>query len=91
MVHAAHPERARPVFARIGGLITAWPWERDADPVTRFAQWRTRPYPENGSDGWKPNSGSSEGSPVVDYLRSLMRVKYKETARGGLAVNVIEC
>ena len=25
------------------------------------------------------------------YNRALIKVKYKETARGGLAVNVIEC
>jgi hypothetical protein len=33
---------AAPVFQRLGGLVTAWPWSIDGDPVERFTLWHQR-------------------------------------------------
>ncbi|WP_181804970.1 hypothetical protein [Streptomyces shenzhenensis] len=39
---AARTEDAGAVFDAAGGLVTAWPWGHDGDPVERYAFWSRR-------------------------------------------------
>jgi hypothetical protein len=42
LLHTASPQSAAPVFQRLGGVVTAWPWSIDGDPVERFTLWHRR-------------------------------------------------
>ncbi|MCH0572059.1 hypothetical protein I3F60_22895 [Streptomyces sp. MUM 136J] len=39
---AVRTKDAAAVFAVTGGLVTAWPWGHDGDPVERYAYWSRR-------------------------------------------------
>jgi hypothetical protein len=36
---AGRGHEATPVFTATGGLVAAWPWEHDGDPVERYTYW----------------------------------------------------
>ncbi|MFI1565418.1 hypothetical protein ACH4ZX_20600 [Streptomyces sp. NPDC020490] len=42
LARALRPGDAAPVFDAIGGLVTAWPWGHDGDPVERYTYWSRR-------------------------------------------------
>ncbi|MBR7829167.1 hypothetical protein KDK95_22860 [Actinospica sp. MGRD01-02] len=42
LLRTGYPQNAAPVFQRLGGVVTAWPWSIDGDPVERFTLWNQR-------------------------------------------------
>jgi hypothetical protein len=44
LLRTSYAQSAAPVFQRLGGQVTAWPWSIDGDPVERFTLWHQRFY-----------------------------------------------
>jgi hypothetical protein len=42
LLHSSFAQNAAPVFQRLGGLVTEWPWSIDGDPIERFTLWHQR-------------------------------------------------
>ncbi|MEV6946002.1 hypothetical protein AB0N07_29240 [Streptomyces sp. NPDC051172] len=42
LVKADRADDAAPVFLKIDGIVTPWPWGMDGDPVERFTYWQRR-------------------------------------------------
>lgn len=42
LLHTSNPQSAAPIFQRLGGMVTAWPWNIDGDPVERYTLWHQR-------------------------------------------------
>ncbi|HET9169303.1 MAG TPA: hypothetical protein VFN97_07690 [Actinospica sp.] len=42
LLRTSSSDNAGPVFHRLGGLVTPWPWNIDGDPIQRFSLWHQR-------------------------------------------------